>query len=113
MGLFQVESPVGYAFGCALHLRTRPGIVKAADFLSPVAVQQRIFQPSRTAETSSSFTGCRPSVHEVGITFFTMICIVSRPIGSCQQAPVAIFVGSIHPKSKLNQASIIIMFESC
>ena len=43
MGLFRVGSPVGYASGCALYLRrTRAGTVKAADFPSPVAVQQRI-----------------------------------------------------------------------
>ena len=112
MGLFQVGSPAGYASRCALYLRrTRPGIVKAADFLLPVAVQQKICQQLRTAEMNLSCTGCRPSIH-VGIMFFVMVCTVSRPRGSCQQAPVAIFVGSIHPRSKLNQASRIIMFES-
>ena len=45
MGLFQVGSQAGYVSVCALYLRTRPGIVKAADFPLPVAVQQRIFQP--------------------------------------------------------------------
>ena len=104
MGLFQVGSPAGYPSGCALYLRTRPGIVKAADFPSPVAVQQRIIRPSRTAETSSSRPRCRPSI-DVGIMFFTMFCTVSRPRGSCQRAPVAIFVGSIHSRSKSNQVS--------
>ena len=111
MGLFWVGSPVGYASGCALYLRTRPGIVKAADFPSSVAVQQRVFRPSRTSEMSSSCTGCRLSIH-VGIMFFTMVCIISRLRGSCQRAPVAIFKGSIHPRSKYNKASRRIIFES-
>ena len=112
MGVFRVGSPAGHASRCALYLRrTRPGIAKAADFPSPVAVQQTIFRPLRTAETSWSCTGCRPSVH-VGIMFSAMVRTVSRPRGSCQWAPVTIFVGSIHPRSKLNQAAKIIMFES-
>ena len=112
MGLFRVGSSAGYASGCALYSRrTRPGTENAADFRSPVTVQQRISRPSRIAETSSSCTRCRPSIH-VGIIFFTMVCIVSRRIGSCQRAPVAIFVGSIHPRSKYNQTSRRIIFKS-
>jgi len=41
IGLFQVGSPAGYASRCALYLmRMRPGMAKAADFPSPVAVQK-------------------------------------------------------------------------
>jgi len=40
IGLFQVGNPAGYASRCALYsTRISPGIVKAADFPSPVAVQ--------------------------------------------------------------------------
>ena len=111
MGLFRVGSPVGYASGCALYLRrTMPGTAKAANFPSPVAVQQRIFRLWRIAEMTSSCTRCRLSAH-VGMIFFTMVCTVSRLIGSCHRAPVAIFVGSIHPRNISDQASRRIIFK--
>jgi hypothetical protein len=90
--IFQVGSPASYASGCALYLMRRPGIVKAAYFLSPVAVQQSISRPSRIAETSSSCTKCSVSL-QIGMIFLIMVHLVSRLIGSCQWGPVAICLG--------------------
>ena len=69
--------------------RTRQGIKKAANFPSPVAMQQSIFFPSRMPEISLSWTACRPFIH-VGTIFFTIALMVSRPTISCQQCPKAI-----------------------
>jgi len=107
IGLFRVGSPAGYASRCALYsVRTRPGIAKAADFPLPVAVQQSISWPSRIEETSLSCTRCSPSLH-VGIIVLTMVRMVSRLIGSCQWAPVAICEGSygFNPFKKWNKSS--------
>ena len=66
---------------------------KGRRFPLPVAVQQSMSCPSRIVEISSSCTGCSPFVH-IGMSVFTMVLIVSRPIGSCQRALEAIFKGS-------------------
>ena len=55
IGLEWVGRLAGYDSGCWLYsISTRQGIEKAADFPSPVAVQQRMSCPSRIAETSLS-----------------------------------------------------------
>ena len=72
-----------------------------------------------TAENILTIKDCRnkfklywvQAIH-VGIISLRMVCIVSRPIGSCQQAPVAIFVDSVHPRSKCNWALRRISFKS-
>jgi hypothetical protein len=72
-------------------LRTRIGTENAADFPSPVAVQQRTLSPSRIAVTRSSCTGRSPFVHSA-ITFLTMMPIVLRPSSSFQRILGAIEV---------------------
>lgn len=93
-GLVVVGRPAGYTSGCLLYSwSTREGTKNAADFPSPVAVQQRMSCPSRIAEMSSSWTACSPFVHFC-MSFFTIVLIVVRPTGSCQWVPQAIFVQS-------------------
>ena len=70
IGLEQVSRLAGYDSGCWLYPKSmRQGIEKAADFPSPVAVQQRVSCPSRIAEISLSWTICSPFVHR-GISFW-------------------------------------------
>ena len=94
IGLAWVGRPQGYAWVFLLYSRrTRQGIAKAADFPSPVAVQQSISLPSRIPETSSSWFGCNPFV-QAGTIFFMMSVFVSRLPGSCQRGPEDISVHS-------------------
>lgn len=69
--------------------RTRQGIKKAANFPSPVAVQQNIFFPSRIPEISLSWTACRPMLLQSS-SQSPWWSRLSRPTRSCQQCPKAI-----------------------
>ena len=90
-GLVQVGRPAGYISGYLLYSKsTRVGTENAANFPSPVAVQQSISSPSRIAEMRSSWTTHSPLVH-LGMSFLTIVLIVTRPRGSCQHDPQAIF----------------------
>jgi hypothetical protein len=85
-GFKRVGSPAGYSAGLLLYsFSTRMGTENAADFPSPVAVQQRISSSSSIAETRSYWTPQRPSFH-AGISFLTMFWMVSRPIWACHRA---------------------------
>jgi len=84
IGCFRVGSPATYTSGCLLYSKsTRIDTKNAADFLSPVTVQQRTLFPSRMAATSSSWTTCSLFI-QFGMSFLMMVLITSRPSGSCQ-----------------------------
>jgi len=73
----------------------RQGIEKAADFPSPVAVQQRMSCPSRIAEMSSSRTILSLFIYS-GIIFLTMVLMVSIPTGSCQWGLAILWCSNVH-----------------